>query len=59
MEKALELYVTTLVYIFNTREDITQEELQETLPEGGKTMETLAKQLFHKGEKKGLSKESI
>ena len=56
MEKAIELYAITLVYIFNTREDITQEELQETLPEGGKTMETLAKQLFHKGEKKGEKK---
>src|SRR6056297_945229 len=49
MEKALEIYVITLVYIFNTREDITQEELQEALPEGGKTMETIAKRLYNKG----------
>src|SRR6056297_3516741 len=48
MEKTIEMYVITLVYIFNTREDITQEELQE----GGDTMATLAKQIFHKGERK-------
>src|SRR6056297_440141 len=59
MEKAIEIYVITLVYIFNTREDITQEELQEALPEGGDTMATLAKQIFHKGELKGEIKGEI
>src|SRR6056297_319842 len=59
MEKAIEIYVITLVYIFNTREDITQEELQEALPEGGDTMATLAKQIFHKGEVKGKREAAI
>lgn len=56
IEKAMEIYLITLVYIINTRDDITQEELQESLPEGGKIMETLAKQLFNKGEEKGIEK---
>ena len=49
METAIEIYFISLVYIFNTREDMTQEELQEALPEGGKTMETLAKRIYNKG----------
>ncbi|MEA1884479.1 MAG: hypothetical protein U9N62_08185 [Thermotogota bacterium] len=56
MEIAIEIYYITLVYIFNTREDITEEELKEALPEGGEPMATLAKQLFHKGEEKGIVK---
>src|SRR6056297_3187757 len=63
MEKTIEMYVITLVYIFNTREDITQEELQEelqeALPEGGDTMATLAKEIFHKGEVKGKREAAI
>jgi len=59
MEIAIEIYYITLVYIFNTREDITEEELKEALPEGGETMATLAKQLFHKGEEKGREETAI
>jgi len=38
-----------MVYIFNTRDDFTEEELQEALPQGGKIMETLAKRIYNNG----------
>ena len=53
----MEYYLITMVYIFNTREDFTEEELQEALPQGGKIMETLAKRIYNNGRTEGKEEE--
>ena len=57
LDKAMEYYLITMVYIFNTREDFTEEELQEALPQGGKIMETLAKRIYNNGRTEGKEEE--